>query len=231
MHLFIYLAFNTSFLSTSTMSPFTDVLDSQFGAKIPNEAYTLLKHLKAAYPTQHHITHSGDGDESFPVQAYLTSIDVPFAEVKDDGTTDISYWDFTQKKVSSTTQNGIFTFTHDGVDYTLFTISWTLNYDLFSLTDLVFSAESDEPGKKLAAEVYSWANSLKDEIWVFQHGHWSKNKELHKAIKAANWDDIVLEKAFLDSLRRDTETFFASEETYTQLGAAWKRGILLLGMY
>ncbi|KIP02623.1 hypothetical protein PHLGIDRAFT_78882, partial [Phlebiopsis gigantea 11061_1 CR5-6] len=81
----------------------------------------------------------------------------------------------------------------------------------------------------LAAEVYRWANELKEELWVFEGGHWHKDKKLYKAVRAANWDDVVLDQRFKEGLRRDTQTFFASKGVYDSLGITWKRGILLLG--
>ena len=79
------------------------------------------------------------------------------------------------------------------------------------------------------AAVYQWAHSLKEELWVFEGGCWSKNKQLYKAVQAANWDDIVLDNKFKEGLKRDTETFFSSKEIYRSLSITWKRGILLLG--
>ncbi|EMD35715.1 hypothetical protein CERSUDRAFT_138406 [Gelatoporia subvermispora B] len=66
-------------------------------------------------------------------------------------------------------------------------------------------------------------------MWVFEGGEWSKSKSLFRAVQSASWDDIVLDESFREGLRRDTETFFASKETYKSLGVGWKRGLLLLG--
>jgi len=64
---------------------------------------------------------------------------------------------------------------------------------------------------------------------VFEGGKWSKNRDMYQAIKATNWEDVVLKEEFKEGLRRDTQTFFASREVYGSLGITWKRGILLLG--
>ncbi|EJC98776.1 P-loop containing nucleoside triphosphate hydrolase protein [Fomitiporia mediterranea MF3/22] len=84
-------------------------------------------------------------------------------------------------------------------------------------------------GHNLISEVYRWAGALKDEMWVFQDGGWSKDKPLWGAIRDATWDEIVLETEFLEGLRRDTQTFFANRKIYKNLGVVWKRGLLLLG--
>lgn len=84
-------------------------------------------------------------------------------------------------------------------------------------------------GHRLISDIYHWASSLKDEIWVFDNGFWNKRKDLWKAVQKSSWDDLVLEPDFLDNLRRDTRTFFDNREIYQQLGVTWKRGLLMLG--
>ncbi|KAH8110598.1 P-loop containing nucleoside triphosphate hydrolase protein [Phellopilus nigrolimitatus] len=84
-------------------------------------------------------------------------------------------------------------------------------------------------GHNLISDIYRWAGSLKDEIWVFQDGCWMKDQALWAAIRSASWDDMVLEKEFLEGLRRDTRTFFENSKIYHELGVVWKRGLLLLG--
>ncbi|EIM84771.1 P-loop containing nucleoside triphosphate hydrolase protein [Stereum hirsutum FP-91666 SS1] len=58
---------------------------------------------------------------------------------------------------------------------------------------------------------------------------WTANKQLYKAVQAASWEDVVLEDAFKEGLRRDTKGFFESKDIYEDLETIWKRGILLLG--
>lgn len=104
-----------------------------------------------------------------------------------------------------------------------------------SLYDIVFEGPSDEwsstesAGHRLAEEIYLWAGDNRDGIWVFQGGHWNKNRELRNAIQQASWQDIFLDKEFLTNLRRDVRSFFDNQKIYDNLGTSWKRGILLVG--
>jgi len=132
---------------------------------------------------------------------------------------------------------GIITFIYSEVEFQVYKLSWTRDRSRESLYHVVFEAAVDEnaladlksPGHQLISDVYEWAAELKDEIWVFQSGCWSKDKALGKSIQSASWEDIVLDDDFLEGLRRDTQTFFESRTFYGELGIVWKRGILLLG--
>ncbi|EJT99190.1 P-loop containing nucleoside triphosphate hydrolase protein, partial [Dacryopinax primogenitus] len=93
----------------------------------------------------------------------------------------------------------------------------------------VFDGADDSAGKSLVKDIYEWANELKKEIWVFSHGNWSKDSDLYETVQAASWFDVVHEPGFVEALKSDTETFFASEKVYAAIGVTWKRGILLLG--
>ena len=153
---------------------------------------------------------------------------------------------------------GVVHFEYEGTKFKTYQVSWTTRHATFTLYDFVFyhnydnytpprpnsgllytytpqtprnlaAAHLDTPAHRLISSVHSWASALKSEIWVFQHGCWSKDKELHHAISNSTWADLTLAPDFLDGLRRDTRTFFESKSIYNELGVAWKRGILMLG--
>lgn len=81
----------------------------------------------------------------------------------------------------------------------------------------------------LFLEVCDWSNRLRDEVMVFQNGHWGKSAELFKSIKGATLDNLVLEAGLKEEIRQDFERFLRSQETYGRYGIPWKRGILLIG--
>lgn len=136
--------------------------------------------------------------------------------------------------------NGTIKFTYGDTEFLAFKCSWNTERGSVSLFDVIseikgLPSESPSldsmktPGHLLITDVYSWAGSLKDEMWVFQGGGWSKDKELWAAVCRASWDDIVLDDEFLQNLRKDTSTFFENRGIYKDLNVVWKRGILLLG--
>jgi hypothetical protein len=177
-----------------------------------------------------HVAVSADTDNNpFPLSAYLTSTNIDAEVVQDSGTQKIFEWDAHHKELYANIISGFFKFSYGATEFYVYKATWTIRYSSYYFYDLVFDATTDEIGQKLAHDVYQWSNSLKKEIWVFQNGQWKKSKSLYKAIEAAKWEDLVLDDSFKEGLRRDTDTFFASQEIYDSLGITWKRGILLLG--
>lgn len=209
-------------------SSFSSLLTSQFSAPVPNPQLHIVKQLKAEFPESQHLTALAAWGEQFPLSEYLAakSITPVFVEAE---THSIVQYDEDSRRVHSEAISGVSTFTYDSTEFRLFEASWSLDRTDYHLYHFVFTGADDSVGQKLIKEVYHWANELKDEIWVFEDGDWTKSKRLYKSIQAASWDDVVLDEGFKEGLRRDTETFFASRDAYDSLGITWKRGILLLG--
>jgi hypothetical protein len=213
------------------MTDFRTILNSQFRTPVPNVELTLLMRLKEWYPTAQHVPMSaaaGSDDDSFPLFSYLSSAKIDADTVHDSGTHKIFGWDAQNKELYADIITGEFKFSYEKTDFLVYKATWSNKHRTFYFYDLIFDGLDDSAGKKLAADVNEWTNSLKEEIWVFQGG-WGKSKALYKAIQAASWDDLVLDESFKAGLKRDTDTFFASQEIYDSLGITWKRGILLLG--
>jgi len=74
-----------------------------------------------------------------------------------------------------------------------------------------------------------YAEQIHDEIWVFNRGHWSKDKALWNDIKGSSWDDVVMKEENKQALQKDIYGFFKSETTYKKLSIPWKRGLILYG--
>jgi hypothetical protein len=214
------------------MSSFQSILNSQFLTPVPNVKVTLLSSLKELYPKSQHVAVSADTDGNpFPLSSYLTSVKIDAEVIHDAGTQKIFEWDANNKELYANVVAGTFKFSYEQTEFYVYKVTWTIRYSSYYFYDLVFEGAADGAGQKLAAEVFEYANSLKNEIWVFQNGNWKKSKSLYKAIETTSWDDLVLEESFKEGLKRDTDTFFASQEIYDSLGIPWKRGILLLGAH
>lgn len=197
--------------------------------------------------------------EEFPLVDFLKTHDVDvhvsskprqelvsWAPIRDDGSGDIAFpWRASEASKSengmlvSQLGAGILQFMYKGTDFVVYKISWHpqnhYEYGQRALYDIVFEGTYEDwsklasAGHRLAADVYQWAGSIKDEIWVFQDGNWAKDKSLYRAINSSSWDNICLENEFVKNIRRDVRTFFESEDVYRGLGIVWKRGILMLG--
>jgi hypothetical protein len=78
----------------------------------------------------------------------------------------------------------------------------------------------------------SWAMESQDEILVFNHGRWEKDKELFKSVKSTSWEDVILEQEMKTSLVKDVEGFFDAKEIYKDLNVPWKvRDIFLIHVF
>jgi SpoVK/Ycf46/Vps4 family AAA+-type ATPase len=209
-------------------SSFTTLLDSQFNTPLANPELNIIKGLKEQYPESQHLSVLHQWDSQFPLSSYLATLNVTPSIVEAE-THSLTQRHSESKRTYAEVIAGISDFKYDGVDIRVFKARWVILRSPNNLYHLVFSAQDDNVGKKLINEVYTWANELKEEIWVFESGCWSKSKKLYKAVKTASWDDVVLDTKFKEGLRRDTKTFFSSKEAYKSLDITWKRGILLLG--
>lgn len=209
---------------------FALVLNAQLSAPVPNPHLNLIKSLKNIYPNSQHLSilSSCDADGPFPLSGYLATQSIT-PTVHELSTHSLTRYDTKVHKIYKEAIAGITSFEYDGVAFEAFKATWTLKFQAYTFYHLVFTAPDEDVGKRLVDAVFKWSHELKEEIWVFEGGGWSKSKQLYKAVQSANWDDVVLDAKFKDGLRRDTKTFFASKGAYDSLGITWKRGILLLG--
>jgi hypothetical protein len=208
------------------MESYGTILDSTLGAPATREVYILLKGLYSAHPNQHHVPVLEYDEDAFPLSRYLRHLDI---ESKIDKATVLFDYSSTEKEVFPVLEQGCITFKHEDTPFTVYKAKWKVNYQTAFFYDLVCDGPDDSAGRKLAASVYEFASTLRNEIWVYQGSEWRADKELYKAVQAANWDDVVLPSEFKEGIRRDMSAFFEAREVYEELGIAWKRGVLLLG--
>lgn len=124
--------------------------------------------------------------------------------------------------------NGSVDFTYEGTRMRAYRFDWYKTYDDRQAIFLVWKDKSNDLGRKLVEDAFRWERCLREEIWMFDE-RWKKSKDLYRAIQKARPKDIVLPGQLLENLGRDVTTFFSSQELYAKFGAAWKRGILLVG--
>ncbi|KAF1851486.1 P-loop containing nucleoside triphosphate hydrolase protein [Cucurbitaria berberidis CBS 394.84] len=87
-------------------------------------------------------------------------------------------------------------------------------------------AESDA----LILAAGKWTSQLHQEIFVFDDGHWDKNKDLWKAVNGASWSDVILDPEMKKGLIEDVQGFFDNQQLYSQFSVPWKRGVILHGV-
>ena len=209
-------------------------------------------------PRSRHLAVPETACAKLPLVDFLKANGIAF-KIADEGKHEVLYWDRKEgtnclgpRVIFRPDQNqtdkgelktglviGSLKFEYEGINFVVYKITYISNsvmgaqsvlYDFVFQDPTIQDPDSQETvGHNLISEVYRWAGSLKDEIWVFQNGSWSKDKDLWSSVRSASWDNLVLEPEFVDNLRRDTRTFFENSKIYQKLGVSWKRGLLLLG--
>jgi hypothetical protein len=79
----------------------------------------------------------------------------------------------------------------------------------------------------LAAGAY-WSR-LHGEIWVFDQGYWTKDRDLWESMSKSRWEDVILDAEMKKSIVGDVNRFFDGRETYERLKVPWKRGMIYHG--
>lgn len=77
--------------------------------------------------------------------------------------------------------------------------------------------------------VCRYTEDVHGQVLVFNDGEFSKSTELHHAVKAASWDDLVLPGALARDIRADARRFFERRAFYESHRLPWKRGLLFIG--
>ena len=213
------------------VNSFTDILDAQLSEPISCTSLSIIRHIRSLHPNSQFLPTIVGASDDFPLTEYLVTVLQTCPKVLTQDSHLIYSYDSSQanQKTYPEALAGIVTFTYKDTEFRTYKISWGQDWQANYLYGLVYDGPDDTLGQEFATAVYKYANSLKKEIWVYEAGRWAKSKQLHKSIRSANWNDIVLKEEFKEGLRRDTETFFHSKDVYDSLGITWKRGILLLG--
>ncbi|KAL9613393.1 MAG: hypothetical protein Q9167_002041 [Letrouitia subvulpina] len=95
--------------------------------------------------------------------------------------------------------------------------------------EAAFTTETPKAVDDLIIASTKWNAELHDEILVFDQQMWTKDKELYRAVKSANWDDVILDENMKEALIQDVGSFFDCEKDYKRFAVPWKRGIIFHG--
>lgn len=71
-----------------------------------------------------------------------------------------------------------------------------------------------------------WSEQLHEEVWVYDQGRWSKNKELWRMVQGGSWQDLIMDEDTKRAIMTDVMGFFDARETYAEFGTPWKVGRL-----
>lgn len=69
-----------------------------------------------------------------------------------------------------------------------------------------------------------WSQQSHEQVWVYDQGRWSKDKDLYQMVQRGSWEDLILDEGMKRAIRRDVTGFFDAIETYEEFGTPWKVG-------
>ena len=76
----------------------------------------------------------------------------------------------------------------------------------------------------LVIAVSIWSEQIHNEVWVYDQGWWSKDKELWRVAQEASWDNVILGDEMKGAIMQDVAGFFDAKDAYAEFGTPWKVG-------
>jgi hypothetical protein len=136
-------------------------------------------------------------------------------------------WDGPGLGLAIKLENGWAEVEWNGQQLEVIAASWTETYQRQHRHWII--AEERALAEKFLNDVCEWCHEVRGQVLVFNGGCWEKSAELFAAIRAASFDNLILQGDLKDRIQRDFRQFLAARATYEEYGVPWKRGVLLLG--
>ncbi|MDY3554004.1 ATP-binding protein [Gemmata sp. JC717] len=96
-------------------------------------------------------------------------------------------------------------------------------------TRVWIGAEDEAAAQAFFAAVCRWNAPVRDEVFVYQEGSWTKDADLYRSIQSSRLDGLILPPGLKDAIRADVAAFFEARDRYRQFNVPWKRGLILIG--
>jgi hypothetical protein len=111
-----------------------------------------------------------------------------------------------------------------------FDVLWlTYPGELCDQTRFFVLAHRGDQATAFVDAVCRWNHEIRGEILVYNGGGFTKDAKLFEAIRAASFDDVVLDGTLKDQIRADFTQFLGARQAYETHGVPWKRGALFVG--
>ncbi|HEY9613253.1 MAG TPA: hypothetical protein V6C93_28165, partial [Allocoleopsis sp.] len=187
-------------------------------------AYRVSQELAALYPDKALV----EGSEcSFNLQAYAHAEKCTIEQKVSVHNQIATNWDGMEHHIHKGAVNAWFEVAWQGNTLDVLIMSWRERWDNIQCYWIL--ADTKEIAESFLAAVCEWNGQIREEVLVFEEGHWSKSPDLFRAIKGANFDNLILRGSLKQEIQDDLTNFFASRQTYETYGVPWKRGILFIG--
>jgi hypothetical protein len=187
-------------------------------------AYRVSQDLAALYPDKALV----EGSEcSFNLQAYAHAEKCTIEQKVSIHNQIATNWDGMEHHIHQGAVNAWFDVAWQGNTLDVLIMSWRERWDNIQCYWIL--ADTKEIAESFFAAVCDWNRQIREEVLVFEEGHWSKSPNLFRAIKGANFDNLILRGSLKQEIQDDLVNFFSSRQTYETYGVPWKRGILFIG--
>jgi len=187
-------------------------------------SYYVSQKLAALYPDQALVEGS---DCSFNLETYAKAHNCTIQQQEFIHNQITTRWDGSQKVVRYGVSNAYFKVTWHRHTLDVLFMSWREEWSTIQYYWIL--ADTKEVAENFFADVSEWNEQIREEVLVFEEGHWAKSPDLFRAIKGATFDNLVLRGTLKQDIQDDLANFFISEKTYQAYGVPWKRGILFIG--
>jgi DNA replication protein DnaC len=187
-------------------------------------AYTALSEIHKRFPKSH-ILETREGD--FDWRKFADANGYTYQTLPDPIVETMYSWQSKPEQIIVNPINSFSTIEWGGHTLQIFQITYEVFMQSVSTTWVV--ADSEEITRGFFTEVCRWNSISRDEIRIFQEGHWEKNKELFQSIQRTRLDSLILASNLKQAIVDDARKFFSSQERYRKFNVPWKRGVILIG--
>ncbi|MCA1990960.1 MAG: AAA family ATPase [Coleofasciculus sp. S288] len=187
-------------------------------------AYHVSRELAALYPNKALV----EGSEcSFNVETYAYAGKCTIEQQVSIHNQIATSWDGTHHHIHKGAANACFEVAWQGHSLDVLLMNWREGWRDIECYWIL--ADTQEIAESFFAAVCEWNAEIRDEVLVFEEGHWSKSPDLFRAIKSATFENLILRGTLKQDIQDDLENFFTSRPAYEAYGVPWKRGILFIG--
>ena len=191
-------------------------------ASIPYAALVALREQSRAP----FLLETAEGD--FGWQNYAHAGHCECTPRSDDPEEAVYSWAQTADQPRRTVANGYFDVRWQGHALELMQIQYESACGMLA-TRVWVGAEDEPTARAFFAAVCRWSTAVREEVYVYQEGFWTKDAELYKSIQSSRLDNLILPPGLKEAIRGDAAAFFDARDRYRRFNVPWKRGLILIG--
>jgi hypothetical protein len=107
--------------------------------------------------------------------------------------------------------------------------SWRrMNYVISIPSPETFKQQNSTVADSLIRAAGVWHERSDNQVWVFDKGNWTKNRQLCLNLQNNSQNDVILPREMRTALNRDLLGFFDARQHYQELNKPWKVGSLTM---